>query len=58
MASYRQRRVRAIFRGALKSVGTDSPLGVVLEWAQLDDIVTFTLRDEDIRVQVVELINA
>ncbi len=41
-----------------KSVGTDSPLGAVLEWAQLDDIVTFTLRDEDIRVQVIELTNA
>ena len=49
---------RRFEQNGFKSVGTDSPLGVVLEWAQLDDIVTFTLRDEDIRVQVVELINA
>jgi hypothetical protein len=40
-----------------KSVGTDSPLGEALEGAQVDDIVTFTLRDEDIRVQVIEMKN-
>ncbi|EAQ06270.1 DNA helicase related protein [Yoonia vestfoldensis SKA53] len=41
-----------------KSVGTDSPLGEALEGAQVDDIVTFALRDEDIRVQVIEMTNA
>jgi very-short-patch-repair endonuclease len=41
-----------------KSVGTDSPLGETLEGAQVGDIVTFTLRSEDIRVQVIEMKNA
>lgn len=40
-----------------KSVGTDSPLGEALEGARVDEMVTFTLRDEDIRVQVIEMKN-
>ena len=39
-----------------KSLGTDSPLGEALEEAQVDDIVTFTLKKQDIRVQVIEII--
>jgi very-short-patch-repair endonuclease len=49
---------RSFEANGYKSVGTDSPLGEALERAQVDDIVTFALRDEDIRVQVVEMINA
>lgn len=41
-----------------KSVGTDSPLGEVLEGAQIDDIVTFNVRDEEIRVQLIEMKHA
>jgi superfamily I DNA and/or RNA helicase/very-short-patch-repair endonuclease len=40
-----------------KSLGTDSPLGEALEEAQMDDIVTFTLKKQDIRVQVIEIID-
>jgi len=40
-----------------RSVGTDSPLGKALKGAQVDDIVTFGLRDEDIRVQVIEVLH-
>ena len=40
-----------------KSLGTDSPLGIALEGAQLDEIVSFALRGEDIRVQVLEIRN-
>lgn len=38
-----------------KSVGTDSPLGEALEGADMDDIVSFNLRNEEIRVQVLQL---
>ena len=38
-----------------KSVGTDSPLGEALEGAQLDDIVTFDLKDTEIRVQIIDM---
>jgi very-short-patch-repair endonuclease len=41
-----------------KSVGTDSPLGEALEGAQVDDIVTFNVRDEEIRVQLIEMKHA
>ncbi|MDB4254943.1 hypothetical protein N9876_02380, partial [bacterium] len=37
-----------------KSIGTDSPLGEALEGTQIDDIATFNLRDDEIRVQVIE----
>jgi len=40
-----------------KTLGTDSPLGEAIEEAQLDDIVNFSVRDEEIRVQVIELKN-
>jgi very-short-patch-repair endonuclease len=38
-----------------KSVGNDSPLGEALEGAEVDDIVSFNLRNEEIRVQVLHL---
>ena len=38
-----------------KSVGTDSPLGEALEGAQVDDIVTFNVRDDEIRVQIIDM---
>lgn len=41
-----------------KSVGTDSPLGEALEGSQVDDIVTFNVRDEEIRVQVIDMHHA
>ena len=41
-----------------KSVGTDSPLGEALEGAQIDDIVTFHVRDDEIRVQIIEINHA
>ena len=41
-----------------KSVGTDSPLGKALEGAQMDDIVTFDLKGEEIRVQLIEMKHA
>jgi very-short-patch-repair endonuclease len=41
-----------------KSVGTDSPLGEALEGAQVDDIVTFNVRDDEIRVQVIDMQHA
>ncbi len=37
-----------------KSVGNDSPLGKSLEGAQVNDIVTFGLKGEEIRVQLIE----
>ena len=40
-----------------KSVGTDSPLGKSLEGAQVNDIVTFDLKGEEIRVQIIEAKN-
>lgn len=41
-----------------KSVGTDSPLGEALEGAQANDIVTFNVRDEEIRVQIIDMSHA
>lgn len=41
-----------------KSVGTDSPLGEALEGGQVDDIVTFNVRDEEIRVQIIDMHHA
>jgi hypothetical protein len=41
-----------------KSVGTDSPLGEALEGAQVDDIVTFNVRDHEIRVQIIDMQHA
>ena len=41
-----------------KSVGTDSPLGEALEGAQVDDIVTFNVRTDEIRVQVIDMHHA
>lgn len=41
-----------------KSVGTDSPLGEALEGAQVDDIATFKVRDDEIRVQVIDMHHA
>jgi hypothetical protein len=41
-----------------KSVGTDSPLGEALEGAHVNDIVTFDLRGEEIRVQLIEVTDA
>ena len=41
-----------------KSVGTDSPLGEALEGAQVGDIVTFNVRDEEIRVQIIDMKHA
>ena len=41
-----------------KSVGTDSPLGEALKDAQVDDIVTFKVRDNEIRVQLIEMNHA
>ena len=38
-----------------KSVGPDSPLGEALEGAQVDEIVTFKVRDVEIRVQLLEI---
>ncbi len=38
-----------------KSVGTDSPLGEALEGAQVNDIVAFNLRDDEIRVQIIDM---
>lgn len=38
-----------------KSIGTDSPLGEALEGAQVDEIVTFNVRDDEIRVQLIEM---
>jgi very-short-patch-repair endonuclease len=40
------------------SVGADSPLGEVLDGAQVNDIVTFDLRGEEIRVQLIEMNDA
>ena len=44
-----------IEKNGYKSVGTDSPLGEALESGKLDDIVSFTIRDDEIRVQIIEL---
>lgn len=41
-----------------RSVGTDSPLGEALEGAHVNDIVTFMLRNDDIRVQVIDMDHA
>ena len=41
-----------------KSVGTDSPLGEALKDAQVDDIVTFKVRDNEIRVQLIKMNHA
>jgi very-short-patch-repair endonuclease len=38
-----------------RSVGTDSPLGEVLEDAHIGDIVTFHVKDDEIRVEVIDL---
>jgi very-short-patch-repair endonuclease len=38
-----------------KSVGTDSPLGEALEGAQVNDIVAFNLRDDEVRVQIIDM---
>lgn len=38
-----------------KSVGTDSPLGEALEGAHVDDIVTFNVRGDEIRVQIIDM---
>ena len=38
-----------------KSVGVDSPLGEALEGEGLDDIITYSIGTQDIRVQIVEL---
>jgi hypothetical protein len=37
------------------SVGTDSPLGEALEGAQVNDIAAFTVRDNEIRVQIIDM---
>ena len=41
-----------------KSIGTDSPLGEALEGAHVKDIVTFDLRGEEIRVELIEMIDS
>jgi hypothetical protein len=41
-----------------KSVGTDSPPREALKGAQLDDNVKFNVRDEEIRVQIVDMKHA
>lgn len=43
--------------GEHRSIGTDSPLGAALEDAQVDDIVTFKVKDKEIRVEIIELEN-
>lgn len=43
--------------GGYSSIGTDSPLGEALEDAQVNEILTFKVRDEEIRVQLVEIVN-
>ena len=41
-----------------KSVGTDSPLGEALEGAKVNEMVTFNVRDDEIRVQIIEIHHA
>ena len=41
-----------------KSVGTDSPLGEALDGAKVNEIVIFSVRDDEIRVQIIEMHHA
>lgn len=41
-----------------KPVRIDSPLGEALEGAQIDDIVTFNVGNEEVRVQLIEMKHA
>lgn len=41
-----------------KSVGTDSPLGEALEGAKVNEMVTFNVKDDEIRVQIIEMHHA